>query len=44
MAENNNITVWQRLTVKSFWSRFYIGPTSTPVYKFDKKELLKTPR
>ena len=27
---------------QSFWSRFYIGPTA-PVYKFDKKELLKTP-
>ena len=40
MAENN-YTVWQRLT-KVF------GPDSsldqqTPVYKFDKKELLKTP-
>jgi hypothetical protein len=40
MAENN-YTIWQRLT-KVF------GPDSsldqqTPVYKFDKKELLKTP-
>ena len=39
MAENN-YTIWQRLT-KVF------GPDSTldqqpPVYKFDKKELLKT--
>ena len=40
MAQNNNYTVWQRLT-KVF------GPDSTldqqaPIYQFDKKEILKT--
>ena len=41
MAQNNNYTIWQRLT-KVF------GPDSTldqqaPVYQFDKKQILKTP-
>ena len=40
MADNNNFTIWQRLT-KVF------GPDSTldqqaPVYNFDKKQILKT--
>ena len=40
MAENNNYTIWQRLT-KVF------GPDSTldqqaPVYNFDRQQILKT--
>ena len=40
MAENNNLTVWQRLG-KAFGPNSLLGQDMS-TYKFDKKELLRT--